>query len=405
MSVLRYRPAPESSWYHYLHGPQQGGVEGWIILPEIAPLDTDHLSRMRAAIRGMASPTGEDFSLSVVNLSLGETGLRAGRGGLAILLHFRLTDEAGQQHPFVHALACYDRGLDHTILHNTIWTFLRRVTRGKRHPDRPIDHYFRAYQKTESRLEAFLVLDRYLRRIEPFDFVHILPPSRELILEKGGLWPDILDVTSTSETWAEVIQGIAAIGAALYASVLPWSSLTTSVTLPTVREGMIIRFLARPQFKTHTHPLIILEDLDTERTAVALLPVIEQEIAHAARLGVASDERTEERREPEPKVAANAKPPPPMLLDEPDTLTDDIIDLSAPLASPVSVPEDLLGEPERTENVVLSSPAVARPSPATRQPIPVALQPRRRLPLVVAVAILVALAVVVSMSVASCLSP
>ena len=79
-----------------------------------------------------------------------------------------------------------------------------------------------------------------------------------------------------------------------------------------------------------------------------------------------------------------------MLLDEPDTLTDDIIDLSAPIASPVSVPEDLLGEPELTENVVLSSPAVARPSSGgiSRQPIPPALQspPSRRIPILAVVA-------------------
>lgn len=369
---------------------------GWIILPEIAPIDTDHLSRMRAAIRGMASPTAEDFSLSVVNISLGETGLLAGRGGLAILLHFLLTDDDGKQHRFVHALACYDRGLDHTILHNTIWTFLRRVTRGRRAPERPVDRYFSTYQKTESRLEAFLVLDRYLRKIEPFDFVPVQPPTRELVLEEGGLWPDILDVTSTSETWAEVIQGIAAISAALYASALPWSALTTSVTLPPRREGMIIRFLARPQFKKHDNPLVILEDLDTDRAAVALLPVVEQEIVSiAVRPGAdEASEQTEERARPAASAGEAGPPPPPMLLDEPDTLTDDIIDLSAPIASPVSAPEDLLGEPELTENVVLSSPAVARPASggASRQPIPAALQqaPSRRGPLLAAVTVVAA---------------
>ena len=397
MSVLRYRPAPESSWHHYLYGPRRGGGEGWIILPEVAPIDADHLSRMRTVIHAMASPAAEDFSLSVVNLSLGEAGLRAGRGGLAILLLFLLTDADGQQHRFVHALACYDRGLDHTILHNTIWTFLRRVTRGRRAPDRPVDRYFSTYQKTGSRLEAFLVLDRYLRKIEPFDFVPIQPPTRELVLEDGGLWPDVLDVTSLSEAWAEVIQGIAAISAALYASVLPWSVLTTCVALPPKREGMIIRFLARPQLRTHDNPLIILEDLDTDRAAVTLLPVVEQEIASAAARSVTLNtaEQPPAAALPTSRTGGDHPPAPPMLLDEPDTLTDDIIDLSAPMASPVSVPEDLLGEPELTENVVLSSPAVARPSLGgiSRQPIPAALQspPSRRIPiLAVAAAVLLA---------------
>ena len=67
---------------------------------------------------------------------------------------------------------------------------------------------------------------------------------RELLLEDGGIWPDVLDVTSTSETWEEVIQGISAISAALYDSVLPWAALTTSLTLPGEREGLIIRFFA-----------------------------------------------------------------------------------------------------------------------------------------------------------------
>lgn len=397
MSVLRYRPAPESSWYHYLYGPRRGGGEGWIILPEVAPLDTDHLSRMHAAIHAMASPAAEDFSLSVVNLSLGEAGLRAGRGGLAILLLFLLTDADGQQHRFAHALACYDRGLDHTILHNTIWTFLRRVTRGRRAPDRPVDRYFSTYQKTGSRLEAFLVLDRYLRKIEPFDFVPIQPPTRALVLEDGGVWPDVVDITSISEAWPEVIQGIAAISAALYASVLPWSALTTCVVLPPKGAGLIIRFLARPQLRTHDSPLLILEDLDTDRAAVTLLPVVERKIATTAVQPVPRGAvlPTKDTASPASRAGEALPPAPPMLLDEPDTLTDDIIDLSAPIASPVSMPEDLLGEPELTENVVLSSPAVARPSSGgiSRQPIPAALQspPSRRLPvLAVAAAVLLA---------------
>ncbi len=395
MSVLRYRPAPESSWYHYLYGPRQDGTDGWIILPEIAPLDTDHLSRMSAAIAGLEAPNAEDFSLSVVNVSLGETGLLAGRGGLAILLHFNLADGRDRLHRFVHVLACYDRGLDRTVLHNTIWTFLRRVTRGRTCPDRPVDRYFAAYCETRNRQEAFLVLDRYLRRIEPFDFVPFLPPSRELVLEEGGLWPDILDVTSTSETWEEVIQGIAAISASLYASTLPWFALTTSVTLPVERQGMIIRFLARPQFKKHDNPLIILEELDADRAAVALLPVVEQEITQLAfsdEGALLYDEQTEDRTELFPGESDDeGVPAPPMLLDEPDTITDDVIDLSTPMTSTLGVGE-VTEESERTENVIISSPAVARPRSTSRptpyQPPP---QPRRWLPLLIAGAVLLVL--------------
>ena len=346
---------------------------------------------MNDAIRGMKGAESRRFSLSIVNTSLGETGLHAGRGGLAILLHFNLSDGGGEQHQFVHALTCYDSGLDRTILHNTIWTFLRRVTRGRRFPDRPIDCCFTAYRATNNREEAFRVLEDYLRQIDPFESAPSRDPSRVLILESGGLWPDVLDVTSTSETWEEVIQGLAAIGAALYASVLPWAALTTSVVLPREREGLIIRFLARPRFMKQENPLVILEDLDSERAAVALLPVIEKEIPQVQPApayefsGIVLSKPINEEIEDLPTDAVEIHyPPPPMLLEDPDTDTaaeepepDELMDAYA-------VSGDFMGEPELTENVVLLSPAVARPLHRPAQVIAPQPSRARRWPLVVA---------------------
>ena len=332
------------------------------------------------------------FSLSIVNTSLGETGLRAGRGGLAILLHFNLSDGGGEQHQFVHALTCYDSGIDRNILHNTIWTFLRRVTRGRRFPDRPIDCCFTAYRATNNREEAFRVLEDYLRQIDPFESVPSRDPSRVLILESGGLWPDVMDVTSTSETWEEVIQGLAGIGASLYASVLPWAALTTSVALPRKREGLIIRFLARPRFMRQDHPLVILEELDAERAAVALLPVLEKEIPQVQPApayefsGIVLSKPIHEEVEDLPTDAVEVHyPPPPMLLEDPDTdyFIEDDSDSEEPMDA-YAVSGDFMGEPELTENVVLLSPAVARP---LHRPAPVMTpqpSPYRRLPLVVA---------------------
>lgn len=248
-SVPTYRPAPETNWYHFLHGNVPGHQIDFMYQPEIPSGDftQQHFSHLARFVKYIEPRRGSGYAFAIGNLSRDDTQYEPGHGGVAFLLGLRIhgaKDHAGRQDPpFCHAAAVIDRHLSEEQIYATTMAFGSKLL-SKRNGQTEGGAFYHEYLRLSQ--HPLLIQSLFRRYTSHFNDLPSIAKSGLGLrwTVEGTTPPRRVTIVHPDGTPFEVIAAYAArIAAVLVESDIRWTCITTGSEAD-IAGGTTVRFVA-----------------------------------------------------------------------------------------------------------------------------------------------------------------
>lgn len=279
MESLRYPPSSDATWHVFLYGNVPGHQLDWIWRPanEGGPSQL-HVQHLHALVQLFDVPDPSLSTLTIGNLSLGDTRHMPGRGALAVLSHFRLPgaqDHSGRPNPpLVVAIVAVDRDLRQDSIEAAART-LRRLTDGGRPAgERPIDAWYARYVEAADDEAAARVWQLFMAGFETLPALGSGRGGRSWVVPEGAAFPASLDLQADVEP-ERALSAMAGLGEVLYRSRARWSAITDARPTQEIRDqGALIRVAS--DRAPGAAPRLSQLPQDAAALAMAVLPVMDE---------------------------------------------------------------------------------------------------------------------------------
>ena len=247
--VPTYEAAPDTAWYHFLHGNVPGHQIDFIFRPKIPQgnLTRQHFSHFGRLVTYIEPRENTAYAFAIGNLSRDDTQYEPGHGGIAIVLGLRVKgalDHAGRQDPpFCHSIVCIDRHLDEGMFYEAARQFHEQFIGSQESPAKG-SRWYHTYTSTAQgdRESLTAMMQAHLH-----DF-HQLPAPRPSDLGlrwtvEGSHAPKRVVIVHPEDTPFEVLVRLAArIASVLYESDIRWTAISTGREQDLI-GGTTVRFV------------------------------------------------------------------------------------------------------------------------------------------------------------------